>query len=271
MVDTYPTLCGSVAGEASDLGVAIHEAGYEALDLDYAYVAMGTDDVGEAMDHARGMGFRGLGVSMPFKGAVVSHLDDVGEDVETIGACNTVVFEDGRATGHNTDWRGAMRALRETASLDVDRAEIVGAGGVARAIAYGLREAGVEVVVSARSAGQRSALVDDLALAGETDLDGQGRSGAELVVNATPVADLPGPVDLSAHDDGEWLLDVVFAERRTDLVEAAAERGWRVTPGWRMLLHQACEQFERYTGETAPIEPMGAVLADALGATKGGS
>ncbi|MFB6100001.1 MAG: shikimate dehydrogenase [Candidatus Nanohalobium sp.] len=267
MKETFPKLCGSIAGDASELGVKMHNAGYEAKNLDYTYIAMGSEDIEETLKTVKNMNFRGLGVSMPFKESIIEHLDEIGEDVETIGACNTVVFENGKTIGHNTDWRGAIRALKETGSLDeVERAEIIGAGGVARAIAYGLKQEDIKVSVSARSDSQREELVEDLNLENQTNLDGQGKFGAELVVNATPVAEQPNsPVELGKHSEGEWLLDVVFGQPETDIIEAADERDWKATKGWRMLLHQGLEQFELYTGEDGPEEAMGNVLENTLG------
>jgi shikimate dehydrogenase len=175
------------------------------------------------------------------------------------------VIEDGETTGYNTDWRGAIGALEEAASLDVNTAEVIGSGGVARAIAYGLQQNGVDVFVSARSRPQRAELAGDLELSGETDLDGQGEAGAELVVNATPIADQPdSPVDFDRHTEAEWLLDVVFDKKETDIVREARARGWHVSPGWRMLLHQALKQFELYTGVDAPARPMSEILENAL-------
>jgi shikimate dehydrogenase len=266
MEETFPKLCGSVAGEASELGVKMHNAGYEAKNLDYTYIAMGSEDIEETLETARNMNFKGLGVSMPFKESIIEHVDEVGDDVETIGACNTVVFKNSKAKGHNTDWKGAIRALKETGNLDeVERAEIIGAGGVARAIAYGLKQEDIEVFISARFKEQREELVKDLKLSGHGDLEEQGEDDAELVVNATPVADQPkSPVELDKHKKGEWLLDVVFEELETDITKDADEKGWKTTKGWRMLLHQGLEQFELYTGEEGPEEAIGKVLENAL-------
>ena len=265
MKHTFPKLCGSVAGEASQLGVKMHNAGYEARDLDYTYIAIGAEDIEETLETVQNMGFNGLSVSMPFKKEIISLLDNTNDDVDTIGACNTVVLEDGETTGYNTDWRGAINALKETAELDVENAEIIGAGGVARAISYGLQKEGIGVHISARSEEQRKELVQDLNLAGETNLNNQGESGAELVVNATPVAGQPeSPVNLEKHENGEWLLDVVFNDIQTDIIKDAEEQGWKTTKGWRMLLHQALKQFELYTGEEPPKQEMGEVLKEGL-------
>lgn len=265
MAETYPKLCGSVAGETSELGVKMHKAGYSTLDLDYTYIAIASDDIEETLETVRYLDFRGLGVSMPFKESIIPHLDEIGDDVEAIGACNTVVFEDGQAKGYNTDWRGAIRALKKTSELDVEKAEIIGAGGVARAISYGLKQEGIKVFVSARRESQRKELVNDLDLSGHTDIEGQGEAGAELVVNATPVAEQSqSPVHLDKHENGEWLLDVVFEEKETDIICDADEKSWKTTPGWRMLLHQALEQFELYTGQEALEEPMAEILERTL-------
>ena len=267
MKETFPMLCGSVAGEASELGVKMHNAGYEAKNLEYTYIAMGSEDIEETLKTAKNMNFRGLGVSMPFKESIINHLDEIGEDVETIGACNTVVFDGEKTKGHNTDWRGAIRALKETGNLEeVERAEIIGAGGVARAIAYGLKKQDIDVFITARSRQQREELVEDLELSGHGNLEEQGENDAELIVNATPVADLSkSPVEFDKHGNGGWLLDVVFGELETDIIKEADERGWKSTKGWRMLLHQGLEQFELYIGEEGPEEAMGEVLENALG------
>lgn len=124
---------------------------------------------------------------------------------------------------------------------------------------------GVTVGVSARSKQQRRELVEDLDLENECGLESQGSFEAELVVNATPVAELPeSPVKLEKHENGEWLLDVVFQEIETDIIKEAEKQGWKTTKGWRMLLHQALKQFELYTGEEAPEKEMGRVLKEGL-------
>jgi shikimate dehydrogenase len=265
LIRTHPTLCGSVSGNPSPLGVAVHGAGYRALKLDYTYVAMGATQLPPLVALVRELGFRGLGVSMPFKQEILPLLDEQTPEVQAIGACNTVVHEDGRLVGHNTDWSGALAAIDEVYPQPLRHAVIVGAGGASRAIAYGLKQRGVAVYVSARSAPRRQALVADLGLDGDGPLEEQGAFGADLVVNTTPIAAVPGPVDLAAHPSARVLLDVVFRPRETALAAAARERGWAVAAGWRMLLHQALRQFELYTKHAPPREPMERALTETLG------
>jgi shikimate dehydrogenase len=263
---TIPPLCCSVAGAPSPLGVKLHDAGYRARGLDYKYVAIGAEDVGPVIDLVRALGVRGLGVSMPFKQDVIGLLDEVSDDVRSIGACNTVVNDDGHLSGYNTDWTGALRSIDEVEPGPIPSAVIIGAGGVSRAIAYGLKSRGMEVFIAARSTEVRRHLVAELGLDGDTDIENQGKFDVALVVNATPIATLAeSPVDLSAHPRANLLFDVVFQTKRTPLLDAAADRGWKVVPGWRMLLHQAVRQFEMYTGKDAPLDEMAQVLADSLG------
>jgi shikimate dehydrogenase len=264
MVSTVPALCGSVTGKPNPFGVRIHEAGYRELGLNFKYVSVGADDLEPVVRALRTLRFRGFGVSMPFKQQIIGFLDEVSDDVKAIGACNTVVAIDDRLRGENTDWTGALSALKEVDGLGGTSAVIIGAGGVARAIAYGLKRSGYKVFVSARNPEAARAVVRDLALDDAPPLDRQGRFAADLIVNATPQVDLVGPVNLSQHSRAAAFLDVIGDRKNTPLTIEARRRGLRVAPGWRMRLHQACSQFELYTGHPAPQQVMSDALESAL-------
>jgi shikimate dehydrogenase len=261
---TIPTLCGSIAAKASPFGVALHEAGYKALGMDWRYVAIATDDLRATVASCRTLQFRGLGISMPFKLPILQFVDEVSDDVREIGACNTVVSVDGRFHAHNTDWSGALDALKEASALDGSRAVIIGAGGVARAIAWGLKKSGYAVTIAARNLDAARSLVNDLALDGVVAIDRQGDANADLIVNATPWAESGGPVDLDRHPRATALLDVIGHRKTTPLVQLARDRGLRVAAGWRMRFHQGRRQFEMYTGRTAPVDVMSAALESKL-------
>ena len=264
-INSHPVLCGSVAGTASKLGVALHDAGYRELGLDYKYVAFGTNDIKTAVSGFRDLGFRGFGVSMPHKATVIDLVDDVNEDVVAIGACNTVVNDGGKLSAYNTDWRGAVDALAEAGCSKPKKALVVGSGGVARAISYGLTTLQYEVVVASRNEEAGRKIVDDLNLDSWLSIEMQGDFKADLIVNATPVSTmLDTPIRLEQHALATSLLDVVFSPKETELVLAAKTKGLIVAPGWRMLLHQALHQFQLYTGKTPPAEAMSRVLADAF-------
>lgn len=272
MTSTIPALCGSITGKPNPFGVKVHEAGYAALGLAYKYVSIGTDDLAAVVSAFRTLGVRGFGVSMPFKQEIISLIDDVSDEVRDIGACNTVVATDGRLHGENTDWSGALAALQEVKQdaeqevdgLDGRSAVIVGAGGVARAIAYGLKRSGYQVFIAARNLDAANALVQALSLNGATSLEHQGQFDAVLIVNATPATDLGGPVDFEQHSRATVFLDVIGHQKSTPLTNEAKCRGLRVALGWRMRLHQACRQFELYTGHPPPVQVMSDALSQAL-------
>ncbi len=274
MIKTFPVICGSAAGNPSSLGVKLHNAGYKALGLDWSYIAMGASSVEEVITSFKTLSFRGLGVSMPFKQDIIKYLDEIDDSVMAIGACNTVFnarYKDGNDTGkdhligYNTDWVGARDAIQEVVDLGtIKTGVIIGAGGVARAIAYALKKSGIEVYISARKKDQRDKLVRDLELKGAVRLEEQGTVGAQLVVNATPIADPNGPLVLQEHKNAQVIFDVVFQSAMTELTTAASNMGLKVVPGWRMLLLQGVKQLEIYTGMKAPVFEMSRVLEEWL-------
>jgi shikimate dehydrogenase len=263
------TLCGSIARLAGPLGRSVHEAGYHALGLAYAYVPFAVTDLPGAVTGMRALGIRGFGVSQPYKQQVMTLVDAVEPVAERIGAVNTIVNTGGRLVGHNTDWMGAMRALEEVRALGGARVFLLGAGGAARAIAFGLHARGAVVTIANRDAPRAEALARDTGAQG-AGLDEAARAGDyDVIVNATNVGQSdtvsPGLVASETLHPGQVVLDIVYKPIRTPLLEAARSRGATVVHGGRMLLHQAAAQFELYTGVAAPLEAMDAALRAAIG------
>ena len=268
MPGSNPVLCGSISARPSPLGVAMHNAAYRALDLPFVYVTFGVEDTRQAVLAVRYLSIRGLGVSMPHKIAIIEYLDAIDETAARIGAVNTVVNDDGRLTGYNTDCNGATRAIQEQVEIAGTRSVVVGAGGAARAIVYGLVREHSQVTVYDRSVAKGEALarelgarfgggLEDLASVDETD----------ILVNATSVgfhAPEESIVPPSALRAGKVVLDVVFIPPRTKLVRDAEARGCVAIPGTRMLVHQAARQFELSTGQEAPFEVMENALLDKI-------
>ena len=249
----------------------MHEAGYRALGLAFAYVPFEVADLTGAIAGMRALGIRGFGVSHPFKQAVMPLLDALEPVAERIGAVNTIVHGEGKLVGHNTDWIGAMRALEEVIAPRDARVLLVGAGGAARAIAFGLRDRGAKTTIANRDAakaaalaaetGARAAGLDEVALAGTYD----------VVVNATVLGQADAnprgsiPVPEEALRPGLVVMDIVYKPLETRLLLAARQRGAIAIHGGRMLLHQAAAQFELYTGRPAPLEVMDAALRASIG------
>lgn len=265
-LQTPVTLCGSLSLHPVPLGAAMHNAGYRALDLPFHYVPFRVRDLPGALVGMRALGIRGFGVSMPFKLEVMPLCDAVEPLAARIGAVNTIVNDDGRLVGHNTDWSGAVAALAEALPLAGRRVLVLGAGGAARAVAFGLADARAEVVLANRSGERARALGAELGGLEVVDWAARERTRCDAVVNASslgmtdvdpasPLATLPAPV----------VMDIVYKPIETELVRLARRAGARVVHGGRMLLHQAARQFELYTLRPAPLEAMERALDAALG------
>lgn len=268
MAGSNPVVCGSIAGRPGRFGVAMHTAAYRALDLDWVYVAFGTQDTAGAVAAMRTFGLRGLGVTTPHKQSIMTHLDAVDKTACAIGAVNTVVNNDGCLTGYNVDWIGAVRAFEDVTALSNKRAAVIGAGGGARAIVFGLIHAGCRVTIYNRSqdAGRAVAEVTGAAFGGPPAalVDAER---FDILAHATPVGfhapdDMLAP--LAALHSCMVVFDAVPTSVETRLLREAAAAGATTIPGVRMQLHQAAEQFRLYTGCDAPFAVMERALFEAM-------
>jgi shikimate dehydrogenase len=238
----------------------MHNAAFRALGVDAVYLAF---DVPPAALPAAVAGLRALrarqfAVSIPHKQAVMAHLDEVDETARRIGAVNTATLRDGRLVGSNTDWIGAVRALERATGLAGRRAVVLGAGGTARAVVFGLRERGARVTVLNRTPERARALARELGAEAAGGLADLARTEHEVLVNTTSVGlgSDASPVAPESLRAGSVVLDAVYEPERTRLLRDAEARGARTVAGKWMLVHQAAAQLELWTGREAPIDAM---------------
>jgi shikimate dehydrogenase len=269
-------LCGSLSLHPVSLGAAMHRAAYRVLGLDFAYVPFKVSELGGALTGMRALGIRGFGVSMPYKLDVMPLLDALEPLAERIGAVNTIVNDDGRLTGYNTDAAGARRALEEVCPLSGTRITVLGAGGAARAVAFAFADAGARVHLANRTQERARELAEAIGRATGAELTSSALSAepppAEVLVNASSAGmegvSLASPL-LGPHSEA-WLaaprvvMDIVYKPIGTALLAEAERRGKATIHGGRMLLHQAAEQFELYTGHPAPLAAMDEALRETL-------
>lgn len=268
MPKSNPILCGSIASRPSPFGVAMHNAAYQAAGVPFTYVAFGTENTREAVLAMRYLGIRGLGVSMPHKIEIMQYLDAIDETAAKIGAVNTVVNDDGHLTGYNTDWSGAIRALQEKVDIAGKRSVVVGAGGAARAIVYGLVKEHSQVTVYNKTMSRGEKLARDFGVQFGGGLAELGSiKDYDILVNATSVgfhAPDESVIPSSILKEGKAVLDVVFIPPESKLMQDAKSRGCVAISGIRMLVHQAMYQFELYTGKRAPFEAMEKALLERI-------
>lgn len=264
---------------AHSFSPAMHNAAAQALGLNWAYVPLPVrpEAVATAVPALAALGFRGVNVTVPHKQAVMPLLDDIEPGARLIGAVNTIVVgENGRLTGHNTDWSGFLADLQAHDITVANRdCLLLGAGGSARAVAYGLARSGARVHLLARRIEQAEAVLADLrdqlpaaqltchALSDLRQVAAQ--RPAPLIINCTPLGMTPHE-DSSPWPDGlpfpagATLYDLVYNPPHTRLMQQAEAVGCHARNGLGMLVHQGAQAFALWTGQ----QPDTAVMTTAL-------
>lgn len=266
-MDVYG-LIGNPVGHS--LSPRMQEAGFAAIGQDARYVTFEPPTNGgvAAVEAAAHLGLRGLNVTIPFKEAVLAAVD-VETDARRIGAVNTIDLSGDHPAGYNTDLEGAMRALRHHDVTVADRETVlVGAGGAARAIAFGLVDAGASLTIANRTVERAERLAEEFDDVRASDLESLPRllSEASILINATSVGmeSDESVVPREALHGDLVVMDAVYRPLETTLLREAAAVGATTIDGAWMLLFQGTAAFERWTGTEAPVEVMNTALRDAL-------
>lgn len=257
-------ICGIIGNPVKhSLSPVIHNAAFQALDLDFAYLAFEPQNAESALAAMKSLGIRGFSVTIPFKLAVLDLLDQIDPLAAQIGAVNTVVNNNGCLKGYNTDWIGAVKPL-ERAGIDLaaSRVVILGAGGAARAVAFGIQKAGcTEMTILNRTIAKAENLAREL---GATfgDLNEQKIiQNADVIINTSSVGMTPNdqesPIECAWLNSQMTVFDIVYKPRTTKLLQAAEAIGAKIITGEKMLLDQAVGQFKLFTAtESDPYKIM---------------
>ena len=230
--------------------------------IDLAQLGVGTEALPELLTAAERMGFAGLNITYPCKQSIIPLLHELSDDARALNAVNTVVLEDGRRIGHNTDWSGFAEGFRRgLPEAKLDRVVQLGAGGAGAAVAHaaltmGAKQLTIFDVDHARSAELGASLSArfgrDRAVGG-TDL-AAAMAAADGLIHATPtgMAKLPGmPLSPELLRSNHWVAEIVYFPLETELLRVARSKGCRTVDGGGMAVFQAVGAFRLFTG----IEP----------------
>ncbi|MDO4632225.1 MAG: shikimate dehydrogenase [Eubacteriales bacterium] len=254
----------------------MHNEAFRLRGLDYAYLCfdISEHEMEEAVSALKLLGARGFNCTMPDKIRMAELADELSDAARLIGAVNTVVIEDGRLIGHNTDGIGYMRSVKEN-GYDIlgQKMTLLGAGGAATAIAVQAALDGVSEIALFNRKGRSWGRAEQLAAKLNQDTDckvtlcdledadalaGQLKESV-ILTNATSVG-------MASHEDSSPIRDprmlredlivsdVIYNPRETRLLAEARERGCRTFNGLYMLLYQGAAAFELWTGESFPLE-----------------
>ncbi len=236
----------------------MHNAALAHSGINGIYLPFETEDLDQIEEVIRGYDIRGMNVTIPYKQDIMDHVDSIDRDASAIGAVNTIVNENGRLTGHNTDVLGIHMAL-ERAGFEAEdrRILIMGSGGAARACTHYMTSHGCDVTVTGRNAETGSDLASDF---GATYRDPRSVSVMmyDLVVNCTPVgmySDGPYPINITTIQKGQTVFDMVYG-KETPLLAHARNVGCRIAYGEDMLAGQGAASFAMWTGCTDAFDIM---------------
>ncbi|MGD2184944.1 MAG: shikimate dehydrogenase [Desulfobacterales bacterium] len=268
MIDAHTSLFGLIGNPVvHSLSPAMHNQAFAAIDFNGVYLAFRVTDPGSAIKGIKALNFKGVSVTLPHKVAVMEYLDEVDETAARIGAVNTIVNDQGRLIGYNTDCAGALKALRAQTTIQGKSVALIGAGGAARAIGFGLADAGGRVTILNRSRTAGEHLAGDLK-AEFLPLNDWHPDRYEILINTTPVGMHPetGATPIPKEDLSKDMvvMDIVYNPLKTCLLKAAEARKCRTINGVAMFVLQGANQFELWTGQKAPVDVMRRAVLAAL-------
>jgi len=237
------------------LSPVIHNYGFSTLGIDAVYVAFKADNAKIVADSIRGLGIKGASITIPFKIDIINYLDELDDNARLIGAVNTIVNEDFRLIGKNTDGIGSLIALKEVSSVNNKTIMILGYGGAARAIAFTLIDKVNKIYVYGRNESKAASLIEDL-----NRFSGYKKVfftnslvDYDILINTTPLGmndEIPVPVDFILPKT--VVFDIVYRPKDTNLIKEAKKVGCSIVYGYKMLLYQALEQFRIWTSKNIP-------------------
>lgn len=250
-------------------------AAFQTLGINAIYLPFQVrpEDLQKAIEGIKALSIKGINVTVPHKEEVIKYLDEISEEVEYIGACNTVKNIDGYLQGFNTDAYGFIGGLKElTPDFANKKFLVIGAGGASRAVIYGLIKSGVQKIILAnRTVKKAEEIVSDFKKLNrfiEEIIDIISLSHIEnylkdvdIIVNTTSIGlkeDDPPLFDYSKIEKRHIIVDIIY--KKTKLLQAAEEKGCLYQDGLPMLLYQGAKAFEIWTGQKAPVEEMRRVL-----------
>ena len=269
MIDSHTSLFGLFGNPvAHSLSPVMHNQAFAAVGYNGVYLAFRIRDLDSAVKSIKALNFKGVSITIPHKVAIMDYLDEVDATAATIGAVNTIVNQKGKLIGYNTDCHGALEALRTKTTIDGKSVAIIGAGGAARAIGFGLISVGGCVTILNRSRANGERLAADLN-AEFLPLSDCRPQQYEILINTTPIGMHPEtnatPIPKKNLSKDTVVMDIVYNPLKTRLLKEAEKKKCRTINGVSMFVFQGAYQFELWTGKKAPIDIMQNSVLEALG------
>jgi len=243
------------------LSPCMHNAAFKELGINAVYGAFDVpkEKLESAVAGIKSLGIKGVSVTIPHKEAVMNYLDEISASAQSIGAVNTLINENGRLLGENTDWIGVREAfLKSGTEVQAKKVVVIGAGGAARAVVYALKSLGAgEILIYNRTFERAKELAESI---GGKAIPWEELKSAEgdIIVQTTSVGlkEWKSPVDEDVIKRFKVAMDIVYLPLKTKFLTLASRCGLKTIDGLQMLLYQGVEQFKLWTGVEPPVEVM---------------
>lgn len=268
------------------MGPLVHNMLFNEFGISAVYLAFELDDIQKGVESIRALGIRGASITIPFKEQIMEHLDSIDEMALEIGAVNTVLNRDGHLFGCNTDCAGAIEPLKEVAgSVTGKEVCIIGAGGAARAVAFGMKKGGAAITIVNRTIAKGEQLATQVngrflpySAVGMTPdgelLDSDSArlysvlGDIDILINTTSVGMTPNidktPVNPTLLHENMRVMDIVYNPLKTKLLQDAEQANCKTVDGLAMFIHQGAAQFELFTGIKPPLHLMRETLLNKM-------
>ena len=249
---------------SNSLSPVMHNAAYKALGIEPQYIFLAKqikpEDLTNAMQNElRESTICAFAITIPHKETIIKHLDEIDETAKKIGAVNTIINRQGRLKGYNTDWQGGINSLLKYTSLKNKKVAVLGSGGTARAIVYGLSKEDCEITICSRNNSTASIIAKQYKCNFFHWENRDEAVSADIIINTTPIGredDNDSPIPVDNITEKHIIFDVNYKIGGTQLLNLAKQKNAIVIDGLEMLLQQGMLQFELYTGLKAPEEAM---------------
>ncbi|MEH7109556.1 shikimate dehydrogenase [Bacillus sp. JJ1764] len=249
---------------------------YYQIDAHYMPFLVKAEQLEDAVRGLKAIGIGGFNVTVPHKSGIIPFLDGVDELAADIGAVNTVVNEDGKLIGYNTDGPGFLQGLmNELPSIEGKNILVIGAGGAARAIYFTLaKERAVEIDIANRTVSKAESLIDDCpyqssSIALSLEDAGKNMEKYDLIVQTTMIGMAPKtmecPLDLSVIKHQALVCDIIYNPLQTKFLQEAEHKGARIQNGIEMFVYQGALAFEKWTGIFPDVKRMRNMVLKQLG------
>ena len=268
--ELYGLIGSPITGSISD---KTHNTLMQGLNLNAVYVKMQIEqqELSSSLQLMKTLGFRGLSVTMPLKENILPYIDMLDPHAKSIGAVNTIHFDNGRSIGYNTDGFAALECIEKMTSVAGKKVIILGAGGAARSIAFEALHRGAQVIILNRTREKAKLLAKAFGCDSDSleALSKYFKSDNDILINCLPhnLSEQPfGPDDLIKN---ALVLDITTKPMHTPFLQSALLAGCRIIPGYQMFISQALKQFEIWFPEKFDKQKAAEILTQASQAALG--